>query len=146
VNNISNHITYSEATLSTTAIRKSIKNEPNAEQLGNMGLVAEKVFEPVRIWYKKPIKINSFFRNEKLNVAVGGSTTSDHCKGMAIDVSCEDNAKIFDYIKKNLNFTQLIWEYGNDIQPDWVHFSYDKNNLKKQVLRAKRVGKKTVYV
>ena len=137
---ISKHISFDEATKSITAIRRGIYNIPSAEVLSNMELVAEKCFEPLREWYGKPIRINSFYRSAALNTAVGGSRTSDHVKGMAIDLDTTSNAenkKLFDWLKDNVEFTQLIWEYGDKSGPDWVHISYDKNNLKKQILYIK---------
>jgi hypothetical protein len=125
--NISAHITFEEATISPTALRLGIDNNPNNLQLANMERVAEKCFEPLRNWYGKPIKVNSFFRSEKLNKAVKGSKSSQHCTGEAIDISAgskEENKKLFDWCKANLQFDQLIWEYGNDSGPDWVHISY----------------------
>lgn len=144
---ISKHISYKEATHSNTALRKGIDNSPNDEQLANMKLVAEMIFEPLRLFINKPIRINSFFRSLKLNKAVGGSATSHHCKGMAIDISCDGlNKKMFDFIRKNLKFTQLIWEFGSDNEPDWVHISYDKTNLKGEILRAIKKNGKTIYL
>lgn len=137
---ISKHISFDEATKSITAIRRGIFNKPGEVELANMKLVAEKCFEPLREWYGKPITINSFYRSKALNTAVGGSTTSDHVKGMAIDLDTPSNAenkKLFDWLKDNAEFTQLIWEYGDKSGPDWVHISYDKNNLKKQILYIK---------
>lgn len=137
---ISKHISFDEATKSITAIRRGIHNVPSAEILANMKLVAEQCFEPLREWYGKPIRINSFYRSAALNTAVGGSRTSDHVKGMAIDLDTPSNAenkKLFDWLKDNVEFTQLIWEYGDKSGPDWVHISYDKNNLKKQILYIK---------
>jgi uncharacterized protein YcbK (DUF882 family) len=109
--NVSKHITFDEATNSVTAISHGIKNAPSKEQLESMKLVAEMCFEPLRQWYGKPIKINSLFRCEALNVAVGGSKTSQHCKGEAIDMSAgskEENKKLFDWCKENLQYDQLI--------------------------------------
>lgn len=139
-NNISKHITFNEATKSPTAIRNGIKNEPNAQELSNMKLVAEKCFEPLREWYGKPIRINSFFRNKELNAKVGGSPSSEHCVGSAIDMdagSREENKKLFDWCKANLKFNQLLYEYGNEIGPDWVHISYNANKNKNQILYIK---------
>ncbi len=138
--NISKHISYREATQSATATRLKIDNTPTDEVLANMKLVAEKCFEPLREWYGKPIRINSFYRSPGLNRAVGGSATSDHVRGFAIDLDTPSNAenkKLFDWLKDNVEFTQLIWEYGDKSGPDWVHISYDKNNLKKQILYIK---------
>lgn len=133
---ISNHISFKEATYSNTALDKGISNEPNAEQLSNMKRVAELVFEPLRLWYGKPIKINSFFRSEKLNVAVGGAKNSDHKFGRAIDISAGskvENKKLFDWIKANVEYDQLINEYDYR----WVHVSYNINKNRKQVLVIK---------
>lgn len=138
--NISKHITFIEATKSNTAIRNGIKNEPNAEQLANMKLVAEKCFEPLRQWYGKPIRVNSFFRSYELNRIVKGSLTSEHLTGCAIDMDAGSNAenkKIFDWCKANLKFNQLIHEYGNEIGPDWVHISYNATKNKQQILYIK---------
>lgn len=137
---ISKHISYSEATKSSAAKAAKVDNTPGVVELASMRLLAENVFEPLREWYGKPIKINSFYRSKALNTAVGGSSTSDHVKGMAIDLDTPSNAenkKLFDWLKDNVEYTQLIWEYGDKSGPDWVHISYDKNNLKKQILYIK---------
>lgn len=137
--NISEHITYDEATISPTSLRFGINNKPNEKQLENMKLVAEKCFEPLRKLYGKPIKVNSFFRCEELNKKVGGSATSQHTalNGAAIDISGgskEENKKLFE-LAKALDFDQLLWEYGNDDGPDWVHISYKKEGNRKQILK-----------
>ena len=109
---ISSHISYKEGTYSTTAIRRGIENKPNEIQLANMRVLAEKVFEPLRLYIGGPIKINSFFRSAKLNTAIGGSTRSQHCKGQAMDIDDTfgkmSNAKMYYWIKKNLDFDQMI--------------------------------------
>jgi hypothetical protein len=133
---ISKHITFKEATFSATAQRLGIKNQPTLEHLKAMITVAEKCFEPLREWYGKPLRINSFYRGKDLNKAVKGSLTSQHCKGEAIDIdagSISENKKIHDWIKDNLEFTQLINEYNYS----WVHVSFDAKNLKKQCLIIK---------
>ena len=138
--NISKHITYLEGTHSDTAKAKGISNVPNDVQLASMRLVAEKCFEPLREWYGKPIRINSFFRSVELNKAVKGSKTSDHVKGMAIDLDAGSNAenlKLFNWLKDNVEFTQLIHEYGDKSGPEWLHISYNPNNLKTQLLYIK---------
>lgn len=138
--NISKHITLEEATKSATALRLGIVNEPNFTQLSAMQLVAATCFEPLREWYDKPIRINSFFRCDALNKAVGGSATSQHCKGEAIDMDAgkrEENKKIFDWCKANLKFDQLIFEYGDESGPDWVHISFSKNGNRNQCLTVK---------
>lgn len=137
---ISKHITYEEATQSPTALRYGIKNTPNETELANMKRVAEKCFEPLREWYGKPIKINSFFRCDQLNTLVGGSKTSQHVFGQAIDMSAIDkkeNAILYNWCLNNLEFDQLIWEYGDDLSPLWIHISYKKEGNRKQVLRIK---------
>ena len=148
---ISKHISYKEGVYSITAIRKGIDNEPNEEQLSNMKLVAEKIFEPVRTHFKVPIKVNSFFRSPDLNKAIGGSTKSQHCKGQAIDIDDTygkiKNSDIYWWIKENLDFDQMIWEFGNNDNPDWVHVSYvspDKN--RNRCLKAYRDDGKTKYM
>ena len=153
---ISDHISYQEATKSNTAIRNGIRNKPNAEQLGNMQRLAEAIFEPLRKHFGVPIRVNSFFRSKKLNTAVGGSKTSSHTKGQAIDIDDVlggvTNAMMFHYIKEHIDFDQLIWEFGDNKNPDWVHVSYvSQFQNRRQVLRAIRFtdrgGKKrTKYV
>ena len=148
---ISKHISYKEGVHSITAIRKGIDNEPNEEQLANMKLVANNVFEPLRVFVNGPIKVNSFFRSPDLNKAIGGSTKSQHCKGQAIDIDDTygkaTNADMYWWIKENLDFDQMIWEFGNNDNPDWVHVSYvspDKN--KNRCLKAYRDNGKTKYM
>ena len=144
---ISKHISYKEGVYSTTALRKDIANNPNEEQLNNMKLIAEKIFEPLRAWVGRPIKINSFFRGADLNKAIGGSTRSQHCKGQAMDIDdtfgYKTNAEMYHYIKDNLDFDQMIWEFGNDKNPNWVHISYvsHRPNRKKLTIAYKENGR-----
>ena len=147
---ISKHISYREGVYSTTATRLGIDNTPNNKQLTNMEMIADEVFEPLRGWVGGPIKINSFFRSPELNKAIGGSTKSQHCKGQAIDIDdtfgrCT-NAEMYHYIKEHLDFDQMIWEFGDDDNPDWVHISYvsPKEN-RNRCLRANRKDGKTTY-
>ena len=147
---VSKNISYKEATHSTTAKRLGIDNTPNAEQFSNMVYVAENVFQPVREHFGVPIYVSSFFRSEALNKAVRGSSSSTHTKGEAMDLDADvyegvTNAQIFEYIKNNLEFDQLIWEFGTDENPAWVHVSLSKRNNRKQVLKAVRVDGKTHY-
>ena len=146
----SKHITWKEATGSATAKKLEIDNTPNEDQLNNMQNLAEDLFEPLRERVGKPILINSFFRCEDLNRAIGGSSRSQHCEGRAIDLDDtfghKTNAEMFHYIKDNLDFDQLIWEFGDDNNPDWVHvsfISFDEN--RKRIMRAERVNGKTTY-
>ncbi len=147
---ISKHITYKEATRSVTALRLGIENVPNDYELQNMELIAEKVFEPLRKAINGPIKINSFFRCEELNKAIGGSSRSQHCQGRAIDIDdvygYVSNSYMYYYIKDNLDFDQLIWEFGTDTEPDWVHVSYvDSDSNRKRCLLAYKEEGKTKY-
>jgi zinc D-Ala-D-Ala carboxypeptidase len=149
--NISKHITYEEATESFTAKRKQIANVPNVSQLNNMQDLAINVFEPVREHFNKPIKINSFFRSSALNISVGGASGSQHCanSGSAIDIDGTNgitNKEIFDYIRNNIEFDQLIWEFGDSNEPSWVHVSYNKRNNRKIVLKAIKSNGKTSYI
>jgi len=137
---ISKHISYKEAVGSNYAKQKGIKNKPNEEQVENMKLLAEKVFEPLREWVDAPIKVNSMFRSLELNTALKGSKTSSHMKGEAMDITSmggKSNLEMFHWIKDNLEFDQLIWEFGKE--PKWLHVSFSKNN-RKQVLVTKKRG------
>jgi len=147
---ISKHISYKEGVYSRTAMRRSIKNNPNAEQMENMISIAEEVFEPLRMWVGGPIKINSFFRSPELNKAIGGSGKSQHCHGQAIDLDDTfgraTNAEMYKFIKENLDFDQMIWEFGDDDNPDWVHVSYvSPEQNRNRCLKAYKENGKTNY-
>ena len=149
---ISPNITYAEAIHSETAKRKGIDNTPNPTQIEAMKLLAEKVFQPLREWVGGPIKVNSFFRSADLNEAIGGSKTSQHCKGQAIDIDdvygYKTNAEMYHWIKENLDFDQMIWEFGDDNNPNWVHISYVSPDANRnRCLKAyKDVNNKTKYM
>ena len=147
---ISEHISYKEGIKSNTATRLGIKNTPDDYQITNMVNIGVNVFEPLRKYVGGPIRIKSFYRCEELNRAIGGSSRSQHCEGRAIDLDDtlghKTNAEMYQYIKDNLNFDQLIWEFGDDTNPDWIHVSYvhpDEN--RKRCLRAERTNGKTTY-
>ena len=147
---ISKHISYKEGVYSRTAMRCDIKNNPNAEQMQGMVNIAEEVFEPLRMWVGGPIKINSFFRSPELNKAIGGSGKSQHCHGQAIDLDDTfgraTNAEMFEFIKQNLDFDQMIWEFGDEDNPDWVHVSYvSPEQNRKRCLNAYKEKGKTKY-
>tara|TARA_B110000459_G_scaffold199044_1_gene245034 strand:- start:1188 stop:1646 length:459 start_codon:yes stop_codon:yes gene_type:complete len=148
---ISKHVSKKEGTFSNTATRRGIDNTPGSKELQNMELIAEKIFEPLRKAANGPIKINSFFRSEELNKAIGGSSKSQHCQGRAIDVDdvhgYMSNKEMYNYIKNNLDFDQLIWEFGTEDNPDWVHVSYvDVDNNRRRCLQAyKDENNKTKY-
>jgi zinc D-Ala-D-Ala carboxypeptidase len=138
---ISKHISYKEAVGSNYAKQKGISNKPNEEQVENMKLLAKEVFEPLREWVDAPIKVNSMFRSLELNTALKGSKTSSHMKGEAMDITSmggKSNLEMFHYIKDNLCFDQLIWEFGKE--PKWLHVSFNKDNNRKQVLVTKKRG------
>ena len=147
---ISKHISDKEGVYSTTAMRRGLDNKPSQFELANMKEIAERVFEPLREWVSGPIRINSFFRGKALNKAIGGSTTSQHCKGQAMDIDdggCKKtNAEMYTWIKENLNFDQMIWEFGDDKNPNWVHVSYvSEDSNRNRCLRADRIDGKTTY-
>ena len=148
---ISKHISDREGVYSTTATRKGLANKPDQFQLANMKLLAEKVFEPLREWVGGPIRINSFFRCKALNKAIGGSTSSQHCKGQAMDIDdggCKKtNAEMYEWIKENLDFDQMIWEFGDEKNPNWVHVSYvSPEENRNRCLKALKHHGKTKYI
>ena len=147
---ISEHVSYKEGTYSVTATRLGVDNTHDDEQLTNMELIAEKIFEPLRKWVGGPIKINSFYRGLLLNTAIGGSKKSQHMKGQAMDIDDNyghaTNAEMYHWIKDNLDFDQMIWEFGNDDEPNWIHVSYvSKKENRNRCLKAYRKDGKTKY-
>ena len=150
-NKISKHVSYKEGVRSRTADRRGLDNTPNESQLKCMKEIAEGLFEPLREWVGGPIKINSFFRGEPVNTAIGGSKYSQHMKGQAMDIDDtfghKTNAEMYHYIKDNLDFDQLIWEFGDDKNPNWIHVSYvtHRENRKKLTI-AKKVNGRTKYI
>ena len=143
MNNISAHITYAEATKTSA----KADNTPNAEQLAAMKLLAVNVFEPLRALVGRPILVTSMFRSAKVNQLIGGAATSQHCKGEAMDIKLPGmNKSLFEIILNQLPFDQLIWEFGTDKEPAWVHVSYKATGNRKQVLKAIRVNGKPKYI
>lgn len=148
---ISKHLTLEECTRSETADKLGIvNNNPNLATIENMKLLAEKVFEPMRKHFNVPIHISSMFRGLPLNNAIHGSLTSQHCSGQAMDIDMGDkgnpsNFELFQYIKKNLKFDQLIWELGNDKNPSWVHVSYSATKNRGNVLKARKNKQGKIY-
>jgi hypothetical protein len=147
---LSKNLTLAEVTRSESAKRNGISNMPTAEHIENFKKLAEKVFQPIRDHFAVPIRISSGYRSAALNKAIGGSLSSQHCSGEAIDIDMDGtsitNAQVFNFIKDNLEFDQLIWEFGTDKNPDWVHVSYETTGKqRKQILVAKRVKGKTAY-
>jgi len=147
---ISKYVTYAEVTKSNQATALKLANIPNATQLNNLRLVCTNVFDKVREHFGKPIGISSGFRSVELNAKIGGSKTSQHCEGKALDIDGDifggiNNKELFFYIKENCIFDQLIWEFGSENAPDWVHVSFNEGKNRGQVLRAVKVGGKTIY-
>ena len=139
-----------ELTKSETALRLDLDNTPGETETENLRTLCEMVLQPVRDHYGKGVKVNSAYRSPESNAAVGGSKTSDHCKGMAADIEIVGvaNADLAQWIMDNLEYTQLILEFYTPGIPDsgWVHVSYNPDNLKKQELTAMKVAGKTQYV
>ena len=145
---ISKNISYKEATHSNYAKQFGIANKPKTEHIENMQVLAEKVFEPLREWVEAPIKVNSMFRSLELNSALKGAVRSSHLTGNAMDITSmggKSNLEMFHYIKDNLDFDQLIWEFG--AEPKWLHVSYEsEKENRKQVLVTKRKGKYYTWI
>ena len=147
---ISEHITYAEAIHSNTAKRKGIDNTPSPSHVEAMRITAEKIFEPLREWAGGPIKISSMFRSPALNEAIKGSSSSQHIKGQAMDLDdvygYKTNSEMYHWIKDNLNFDQLIWEFGTDTNPNWIHVSYVSDQYNRnRCLKAYKESGKTKY-
>ena len=143
---LSKNLTLDEATKSATAIKNGISNKPSSEHLSNLIQIATKIFQPVRDHFQKPIIVSSGYRSKALNDLIGGASGSQHSKGEALDLDGSvENFLIFEYIKNNLEFDQLIWEFGDDENPDWVHVSYKTENNRGEVLQAVRQNGRVIY-
>jgi hypothetical protein len=146
---LTENFSLAEMTKSETALRHGLDNNPGDVETENLRILSEQILQPVRTAYGRGVKVNSGYRAPDVNAAVGGSRTSDHCKGMAADIEIPGiaNADLAQYIADNFDFTQLILEFYTPGIPDsgWVHVSYDPSNLKKQILTAMRENGKTVY-
>ena len=148
---LSNNLSLGEFTNSQTAKRRGIDNTPTAEHLEAAKALAENVFQPIREHFGCPIFVSSGYRSDALNEAIGGSKTSQHSKGEAIDIDMDhrkgpENEDIFFFIKDNIDFDQLIWEFGTDERPDWVHVSHKLGGPQRgQILRARRNSKGKTY-
>ncbi len=138
--------------VSDSAKRLGINNMPSTTAIANLQLLASEIFEPIRAHFGVPVHISSGYRSLELNKAIGGSSTSQHCAGEAIDIDMDgssngvSNKDIFEFIKNNLPFDQLIWEFGDNSNPDWVHVSYDSSGKQRgEVLRATKIKRRSVY-
>ena len=148
--NLTANFTLEELVKSETALRHNIDNTPGETEIENLKRLCEKILQPVRDHFNTGVKVNSGYRSPAANQKVGGSPTSDHCKGQAADIEIPSipNADLAIWIMDNLEYTQLILEYYQIGVPDsgWVHVSYDPSNLKKQNLTATKQAGKTVYL
>jgi zinc D-Ala-D-Ala carboxypeptidase len=147
---LSENLTVKEVTKSATAIKHGISNEPSIEHLENLKAIAENIFQPARAHFGVPIAVTSGYRSQELNKIIGGSSRSQHSKGEALDLDADvyggiTNKQLFDYLIDHTDFDQLIWEFGDDQNPDWVHVSYKKEGNRGEVLRAKRIKGKVHY-
>lgn len=144
---LTKHFALSEFVDSPTARRLGIDNTPTTHALDNLQALANTICEPARQGLRIPIRITSGYRSWRLNSAVGGVKGSQHEQGEAVDMVCEDNKRLFDYIRNYLAFDQLIWEHGTDSAPAWVHVSHSRRRAnRRQVLRAIKQNGLTKYI
>lgn len=141
--NLSKNLTLHEMIRSEVAKRKGVSNQPTPEHIANMIVLAEKVFQPIRNHFGVPIHVSSGYRSAALNKKIGGARNSQHMTGEAMDIDMDGtdtgvtNVQVFNWIRENLVFDQLIFEHGNSSTPDWIHVSYSTSGTnRRQVLRA----------
>ena len=148
---LSKNLSLAEVTKSNTASRLGIDNTPDDWTIENLRAIAGDVFQPLRDAFGTPIYVSSGYRSEELNRAIGGSVRSQHVQGRALDLDADvfgvcTNAEIFRFILNNLTFDQLIWEFGDSDNPDWVHVSYVRDGLNRgRCLKACRDEEGKVY-
>lgn len=149
---ISKYTSYNELTKSCAANRLGIENIPNSEQIKNLIYICETLFDTLRSHFNVPIGISSAFRSTKLNKSLGGSKRSQHRNGQALDIDADiyggiTNKEIGDYIKDNLEFDQLIYEFWDDRMQDykWIHVSLKKSNNRGEIMKSYKQNKKTKY-
>ena len=148
---LSNNLSVKEVTKSNTAKRYGISNEPTIEHLENLKAIALNIFQPTRDYFKKPIYVSSGYRSKALNKKIGGSKKSQHSKGQALDLDAHTfggltNKELFDFISEHLEFDQIIWEFGTDEEPDWVHVSYVSSSINRgESLKAYKANGITRY-
>ena len=146
--NLSENLSYKEAIYSATAIKKDIPNSPTIQHLESLKATAKNICQPIRDHFGVAIRVTSGYRSEELNSLIGGSRTSQHSKGEALDLDAQvyskiTNEDIFDYISEHLIFDQLIWEFGDSTEPDWVHVSYksEGENRGEELVAYKKNGR-----
>ena len=148
---LSRNLTLKEAVKSNTATRLGIDNNPDDWDIENLRAIAENIFQPIRDHFGVPIGVSSGYRGKDLNKAIGGSKYSQHMTGEALDLDADmygkiTNADIFKFVKNNLHWDQMIWEFGDDEEPNWVHISYKPSGgNRKQIKRAYRDSKGVHY-
>lgn len=149
---LSPNLTLAEVLASDTAKRLGINNQPTPEHVANLKTLARAIFEPIRAHFGVPIYVSSGYRSDALNAATpGANKTSQHAHGEALDLDQDgrgngvSNRQVFDFIRTTLAFDQLIYEFGDDASPDWVHVSYRAGRLRGEVLRGIRGPKGTKY-
>ena len=149
--NLSKNLSLREVTKSRTAVRLGIDNTPDDWTIENLRAIAENIFQPLRNAFGTPIYVSSGYRSEELNAAIGGSKRSQHIQGRALDLDADvfggcSNGEIFRFILNNLTFDQLIWEFGDQDNPDWLHVSYVRDGLNRgRCLKACRDDRGKVY-
>ena len=147
---LSKNLTLSEVLISQTAKRLGLSNEPKQQHLESLKDISSCIFQPLRDHFKVPIHVSSGYRSLELNSAIGGSKSSQHMKGEALDLDADyykgiTNSQIFYFIKNNLVFDQLIWEFGNSENPSWVHVSFSRGNNRNKVMKAYKKDGRTSY-
>ena len=149
---LSKNLSLDEVIYSQTALRRDIDNTPTEEHIKNLKYVAEKIFQPIREHFGVPIYVSSGYRSKDLNEAIGGSPRSFHSHGMALDLDQDgrnkgvSNADVFNFIKDNLQFTELIWEFGNENNPNWVHVAIAPGREEEKNTKiAQKINNRTTY-
>lgn len=149
---ISKNFKLSEFTRSKTADKQKIDNSPNDIERANIYTLVNEILQPIRTEFGKSIKVNSGFRCKVLNNAVFGSPTSQHLTGSAADITTYDsNDDLFRLILQMIDdgdivVGQLIWEYGNENYPSWIHISLPNAGKVNQILKAKKLKSGTIYL
>jgi len=142
---LSANFTLGEMIRSQSAVRKGIRNVPGPAEIAALRLLCQKVLQPVRDHYDRPVIVTSGYRSPRLNTAIGGSRSSQHCKGEAADftVAGVSNIEVCRWIERHLNYDQLIYEFG---ESGWIHVSYSAHRMRNMELSAKRIGGRTRYL